>query len=186
MRKMNDVFLETSATNNDKKHKRYLYGLDISLKCTGIAIYDLDEKIFVYIDSFNTENIKATYEYKGLDVNSIKLKKKAEWFKNIVKEYPPTFISIERMFARFPNETQVIAKATGVIQHIVWDIPQKMYPPKSVKLAIIHGNASKELVKQEILKRFPKLIMDNDDESDAVAVAITYLIDKKLLTNWKS
>lgn len=156
--------------------KFFLYGLDISLKCTGVSVYDLEEKKFVYIGSFNTEKIKATKEYKGLELNALKLKKLVDWFKEIIKEYPPYIVAIERMFSRFPTETQVIAKATGVIQCLLWNKPQTLYPPKSVKLAIIKGDASKELVKSEILKRYPNLTMNNEDESDAVAVAICHLI----------
>lgn len=159
----------------DKK-KYYLWGLDISLKCTGLAIYDLEAKEFVYIGSFNTEKIKATKENKGLELNSVKLKKLVDWVKELYAKYPPYIVAIERMFSKFPTETQVIAKATGVIQCLLWNKPQTLYPPKSVKLAIIKGDASKELVKSEILKRYPNLTMNNEDESDAVAVAICHLI----------
>lgn len=160
---------------------KYLYGLDISLKETGIAIYNLDTQEFVYISSFNTEKIYATKDNKGLHLNALKLKKIADWMKVIIKEYPPYIASIERMFSRFPKETQAIAKATGVIQCLLWNIPQYLYPPKSVKLAIIKGDASKELVREEILKRYPSLIMNNDDESDAVGVALCFLIENELI-----
>lgn len=160
---------------------KYLYGLDISLKDTGVAIYNLHTKEFVYIGSFNTEKIYATKENKGLHLNALKLKHIVDWMKEIIRKYPPDIVSIERMFSRFPMETQAIAKATGVIQCLLWNKPQHLYPPKSVKLAIIKGDASKELVKTEIQKRYPNLIMQNDDESDAVAVALCFLIEKGLI-----
>jgi Holliday junction resolvasome RuvABC endonuclease subunit len=161
--------------------KYYLYGLDISLKCTGVSIYDIEEKRFVYIGSFNTEKIRATKEYRGLHLNALKLKKLADWFKEIIKEYPPYIVAIERMFSRFPTETQVIAKATGVMQCMLWNKPQFLYPPKTVKKEIINGNASKALVKSEILKRYPELEMKNEDESDAVAVALCHLIQTGMI-----
>lgn len=160
----------------ESKKKYYLYGLDISLKNTGIAIYDLESKEFVYIGSFNTEKIYATKENKGLELNSVKLKKITEWLREIIKEYPPYIVSIERMFSRFPAETQVIAKATGVVQCMLWNKPQFLYPPKSVKAEIIKGDATKDLVQKEILKRYPHLEFNSDDESDAVAVALCHLI----------
>lgn len=169
---------------NEKK--RYLYGLDISLKNTGISIYDLDAHEFVFVDSFSTDKIYATKKNKGLHLNAVKLKEVVAWIKPIIKKYPPFIVSIERMFSRFPMETQAIAKATGVIQCLLWNVPQYLYPPKSVKLAIIHGTASKELLMEEILKRYPKLVMKNDDESDAVAVALCFLIDKELIKWEKS
>lgn len=161
-----------------------MYGLDISLKCTGVAVYDLDEKKFVFVGSFNTEKIYATKDNKGLHLNAVKLSKLQEWMRSIIIEYPPIAVSIERMISKFKNETQVIAKATGVIQVLFWNKPQVLFPPTSVKLAIIRGNASKEEVKEEILKRYPDLIMNNEDESDAVAVALCFLIDASLI-EWK-
>lgn len=166
--------------------KKYLYGLDISLKCTGVSIYDLEERKFIYIGSFNTEKIYATKENKGLYLNGVKLKKLVDWTKELMAQYPPALIAIERGFSRFNNETQAIFRTHGVLNCLLWNKPQTYYPPKSVKLAIIHGDASKELVKEEILKRYPELIMSNEDESDAVAVALTYLIDKGLIVWEKS
>lgn len=162
-------------TENSEDH-RYVYGLDISMKSTGVAVYDLDEEKFVYIGSFNTEKIRATKTYKGLEIHALKLHLIGEWFYNILEEFPPYACGIERMFIKYKAESITIAKTTGVMQHLIWDVPQAFYPPKSVKLAIWHGNASKEEVEEEILKRYPDLIMANDDESDAVAVCICHLI----------
>lgn len=175
---------------------RYIYGLDISLKNTGLAIYDLKEKKIVCIDSFNTENIKLTKkylegsalkdtftfeEYKQLYLNAIKLTYIEKWLLDYKEKYPPCEVSIERMFSRFQTETQTIAKATGVIQKVLWDSPQYLYPPKKVKANIIKGNASKELVWRTIKDRIPNLEVKNDDESDAIAVLICHLFEKGLI-----
>lgn len=174
----------------------YLYGLDISLKNTGVAIYDLEKKEFVHIDSFNTEKIKATYEYKGMDVNAVKIHKLREWFENITKEYPPYFVAIEQMVlvqrdlgkgkkGYNVNEIKGIAKATGVIQSVVWNVPQAFHYPSEVKSAIISGNANKIAVQNEILRRLPNLSFKNDDESDACAVAICHLMEVGIV-EWES
>lgn len=100
-----------------------------------------------------------------------------------MEEYPPYFASIEQMvkverqYGVNINEIKGIAKATGIIQEALWNIPQKFYYPKEVKATIIHGNATKEVVKEEILKRYPELKFKNLDESDACALAITQLIN---------
>lgn len=172
----------------EKRKGYYLYGLDISLKNTGVAIFDLEKKEFVYIGSFNTENIKATYEYKGLEVNSIKIHKLKEWFEALIEEYPPYFVAIEQMVfvqrnlgngkkGYNVNEIKAIAKATGVIQSLIWNVPQAFHYPSEVKSAIVKGNASKLAVQNEILRRIPNLSFNSDDESDACAVAITHLIE---------
>lgn len=163
--------------------KYYLFGLDISLTCTGVAIFDLELKEFVYVGSFNTENLKATYEHKGLDVTALKIHKLKEWFEALVEMYPPYFASIEQMvkvereYGVNINEIKGIAKATGVIQETIWNIPQKFFYPSEAKLAIIKGNAKKDVVQREILKRYPDLVFCNYDESDACALALTQLID---------
>lgn len=166
----------------ERRKGYYLYGLDISLKNTGVAIFDLEKKEFVYISSFSTENIRATKENKGLEINAVKLQKLGEWFDSLVEEYPPYFASIEQMVKVERehgvniNEVKGIAKATGVIQRIIWNIPQAFYYPSEAKLAIIKGNATKEMVQSEILKRYPNLKFNNLDESDATALALTQLI----------
>ena len=170
-----------SATSVGGKY--FLYGIDASLKNTGVAIFDLETREFVYVGSFSTESIKATKEYKNLEINSLKLHKLSEWFKNLTEQYPPYFVAfeqmvkVERKFGVNINEIKAIAKATGVLQHIVWNVSQEYYYPSTVKAHIISGNATKEMVKSEILKRYPDLVFDNLDESDATAVALTQLIE---------
>lgn len=166
----------------------HLYGLDISLKNTGVAIYDLESKQFVYIGSFNTEGIKATKQYKNFDATSVKLNQLRDWFKELTEIYRPYYASIEQMvkvdrkidgknIGININEVKGIAKATGVIQEVLWNVPTSFYYPSEAKATIIRGNASKEVVKGAILKRFPDLEFNNLDESDATALALTQLIN---------
>lgn len=174
--------------NSAPRKGYYLFGLDISLKNTGVAIFDLETKKFVYIGSFNTEHFRATKEYKNYDLNSLKLGKLSEWFENLVEEYPPYYASIEQMvkvdrkiegknIGVNINEVKGIAKATGVIQRILWNIPTAFYYPSEAKSVIVRGNASKEVVQNEILRHFPELVFANFDESDACALALTQLIN---------
>jgi len=160
---------------------KFLYGLDISLKDTGVTIYDLEKKEFVFVDSFNTEKIYATKEHKNLHLNALKLHMISLWMSDIIEKYPPYVVSIERMFSRFPMETQAIAKATGVIQHLLWDVPQFLYAPKEVKLKIVHGNATKEDVANSIKTKYNDITFRNDDESDSFAVCLTCLIEHDLI-----
>lgn len=165
------------------KEPIYVWGLDISLKSTALTVYDAMNKVFVYTGSFNTEKIYATRENKGLELNAVKLKKLTDWVKEMIKLYPPTDVSIERMFSKRPNETQVIAKATGVVQCMLWNKPQTFYPPKRVKATILHGDATKEDLANAIINTYPDLTFANDDESDSFAVVITHLVYCGLF-NW--
>lgn len=164
--------------------RRLLYGLDISLKNTGITIYDFDTKEFILVDSFNTEKIYATKENKGLHLNAVKLRKISDWIEGIIDEYPPYIVSIERMFSRFPLETQAIAKATGVVQELLWNVPQYLYPPKQVKATLIHGDATKEDLQIAINAIYNDIKFRNEDESDSFAVALTFLIEHELF-DWE-
>jgi Holliday junction resolvasome RuvABC endonuclease subunit len=166
----------------------YLYGLDISLKNTGVAIYDLENKQFVYIGSFNTEGIKATKEFKNMDVTSVKLNQLRSWFKDLTDLYRPYYASIEQMvkvdrkidgknIGVNINEVKGIAKATGVIQEVIWNVPTSFYYPSEAKATVAKGNASKETVQNVILHHFPELEFANFDESDATALALTQLIN---------
>lgn len=165
---------------------RYLYGLDLSLKNTGLAIYNLDKREFVYIGSFSTEKIRATKEYKGYNLHGLKLRKLVEWMLPLMDEYPPSLVVMERGFSRFNNETQTLFRVFGVVQCIFWNKPQTLFPPKEVKACIVHGSATKEDVANAILTstKYNHLTVENEDESDALAVAITYLIETELI-EWK-
>lgn len=157
---------------------RFLWGLDLSLTCTGVAIYDLDDKEFVFIDSFNTESIK---KQKNRYHNAIKLKEKADWLLDLKEKYPPYFVGIERGYSQFNTSTQTIYRVHGLVNYLFHDCPQEYYPPKSVKEALVHGDATKEDVLITINLRHD-FNFKNEDESDAVAVAITTLIKNGVIT----
>lgn len=159
---------------------RYLWGLDLSLTCTGVTIYDLDDKVFVLVDSFNTEDIKTQ---KNRYHNALKLKEKADWLIDLKEKYPPYFIGIERGFSQYNNTTQTIFRVHGVVNYLFHDCPQEYYPPKSVKEALVHGNATKEDVLITINQRYD-FVFKNEDESDSFAVVITAMI-KNGIMEWE-
>jgi Holliday junction resolvasome RuvABC endonuclease subunit len=157
---------------------KLLYGLDLSLSCTGVTIYDLDKKEFVYVGHINTEKVKKK---KDLYHNAIKLKHIYDYFQELIKEYPPTIIAIERGFSRFATSTQVIFRVHGLVNFIFRDIPQIYYAVKIVKETIYKGNATKEQVQKIIKNNYVDVEFANEDESDSFAVALTYLIKEGLI-----
>lgn len=165
---------------SEEREGRYLYGLDLSLSCTGVAIYDLIKKEFVYIGSFDTTKIP---KQKNRYHNAIKLKAKADWLLQLKEIYPPYFIGIERGLSRFNTATQVIYRVHGMANYLFNEHPQEYYPPKMVKETIVHGSATKEDVAITINARYNN-IFANEDESDAFAVALTVLI-KEGLIEWE-
>jgi Holliday junction resolvasome RuvABC endonuclease subunit len=161
---------------------RFLWGLDLSLTCTGITIYNFDKREFVYIGSFNTEKIKKK---KGLYHNAIKLKHIYDWLEELREQYPPSIIAIERGFSRYPASTQTIFRVHGLVNFMFWDLPQEYYPPKKVKEVIYKGDATKAEVQRVIKNNYIDIEFANEDESDSFAVCLTYLIETELITDFE-
>lgn len=147
------------------------------MTCTGVVIYDLEEKEFVFIGSFNTEKVK---KQKDRYHNSLKLKEKADWLLSLKAQFPPFYIAIERGFSQFNTATQTIFRAHGLVNYLFHDCPTKYYPPLSVKEKMVHGKATKEDVDNTIKTKY-NYIFSNEDESDAFAVALTALIENELI-----
>lgn len=159
---------------------RFIYGLDLSLASTGIVIFDSVSKEFVYIGHINTDKVKkqkATYH------NALKLKYIYEELTKLKELYPPKEVIIERGFSRFNTATQVIYRVHGVANFCFHEVNQTYYPPKTVKEAIIKGDASKEVVQKCINARYNDIPFSNEDESDAFAILLTHLI-KTGLVKW--
>lgn len=157
---------------------RYVLGLDLAMGTTGYAIYDLKFNRFVEIGSINTDHIKKK---KGIYQNAVKLKHIYDELNEITKDYPLHGIGIERGFSRFNNATQVIFRVHGVANLLFNETNQEYYPPKKVKETIMHGNATKIQLAEMIKSKFNSLDFKNDDESDATAVALTYMILNNLI-----
>lgn len=151
---------------------KYIYGLDLSLSQTGISVYDLEDNKFVCITSINTDKVKKV---KDKYHNALKLKYIEEEMNKIADLYPPSLIVIERGFSRFNTATQTIFRVHGMINYMFYDLNQIYYPPKKVKEIIFHGDATKEQL-ANIMNLRLGLEFKNEDESDACAVALSYLI----------
>ena len=159
---------------------KYVYGFDLALGTTGLVIYDLVKKEFVYIGSFNTDKVK---KQKNRYHNALKLKELSEWVLQLKKMYPPYFVGIERGFSQHNNATQTIFRVHGLINFLFCGHPQEYYPPKMVKETIVNGNATKEDLVNTINTRY-NYVFSNEDESDAFAVVLTVLI-KHGLIEWE-
>lgn len=150
----------------------YIYGLDLAMGNTGVTIFDSNTYEPVHITSITT-NDKHTH---GKRLYTI-----AQELIRLKDKYPPSIIVIERGFGRFNTSTQVIYRVHGLINYLFHDIEQIYYPPKKIKEVIIKGDASKKVVRQIIESKYTNINFNNEDESDSFAIALTYLIEKKLI-----
>ena len=140
------------------------------MKCTGIAIFSIDTYEPILITHIETND---------KDTHGERLHNQRVFVEDLIKKYPPHEIAIERGFSRFNNATQIIFRAHGVFNELLYECLQVYYPPKTIKEVVgKHGSATKKVVQDNILKKLPELKFENEDQSDATATAICHLIKK--------
>lgn len=149
--------------------RKYLYGIDPSMSCTGVELFDMETFKPIFNTSIKT-NDKDTH---GVRLGHIK-----KFLEDLTEKYPPEEIAIERGFSRFNTSTQVVYRVHGVINETFKHLDQKYYPSKKVKAAVATGDSSKKIVRERISVVYPHIIFANDDESDACATGITHLVEK--------
>jgi Holliday junction resolvasome RuvABC endonuclease subunit len=154
---------------------------------SGITIFD-EQANPILITSIPTNSKKTHGE---------RLKEIANKILELRIKYPTNTICIERGFTRFNMSTQVIYRVHGLINYLFYDCEQIYYPPKTVKEAILKGNATKTQVRNEIKKKYPDIVFTKieikdkktkemridecEDESDAFAVGLTYFIKNGII-----
>lgn len=87
----------------------------------------------------------------------------------------------EAAFAKFSRDTAAINKAHGLMDWLLWHyrgmVHQELAATSIKKLVAGNGKATKEEVEAALEQFVGKQWYEVDDESDAVAVAIAWLID---------
>ena len=91
----------------------------------------------------------------------------------------------EKGFSRFPHETQALFKVVGVADLAAWRTSKTEFveiaPTTVKKLLTGSGKASKEDVAASLRQYVGKQAYAVDDESDAVAVGVVWLIMNKMV-----
>jgi Holliday junction resolvasome RuvABC endonuclease subunit len=137
------------------------------MEITGLVIFDIDTYEPVLIASIHT-NPKQPH---GQRLHHLRTE-----IVRLGKPYVPTDVAIERGFSRYNNTTQVIFRAHGVAQELLYMYPQTVYPPKKVKLIVAgKGDATKRKVMEVINQKYPNITFEDDNQSDAFAVGICRL-----------
>jgi Holliday junction resolvasome RuvABC endonuclease subunit len=145
----------------------YVYALDLSLNSTGIGIFTNDGQVVKLL----------TIDTKSEKEDKLKLSAIGKAFSILIRNYKPSVVIIEQGFSLFNRSTQAIFKVHGLANYMFSDFEQIYYPATTVKKEITgKGNATKEEVRKEILKKYPKINFASFDESDAYAIAETYFI----------
>lgn len=149
-----------------------ILALDLSLSCSGVAVFNMDGSIHKLI----------SIETNAKEETPTRLKTIADAMIKIKKDYKPQRAIFEQSFSRFNTSTQQIFRVNGVVNYILWDIEQIYFHSTSVrKIVLDKGNAKKDEVRTYILRKYPDLIMRNFDESDAIAVGLAYFKKEGIL-----
>jgi Holliday junction resolvasome RuvABC endonuclease subunit len=139
--------------------------LDLSLSNTGIAIFDEEENV-IELGSAPT-NRKDSY--------AVRLKTIADRVQYFASKYLLSTVVIERGFTKFHASTQALFRVQGAVMLVLYKYPQIFYSPTTIKKCLSgKGNASKDLILEKVLKIYPTVEVSNTDESDAIAVGVTY------------
>jgi len=149
--------------------KKYVWGLDLSLSNSGMAIFTMQgiPKVCFNIPT----SPKLIY--------SQRLKIIGDKILETIETYPPSIIVFEQGFYKFIRATQALYRVQGTVMYLLADCEQYFYSPATIKKVVVgSGRASKEEVKTKIEKLYPDLIVSNLDQSDAVATGLTYFIKK--------
>lgn len=156
---------------------RYLWGLDLSIECSAVAIVDLDTLKPVYTVSFPTGHIKND-KNRGKRLRYI-----VKELRKIYKECPPEIVCIEEAFVRFNNVTKILSEVQGAAKALLGEHEIIYYPVMTWKAAIHHGHATKAKIKQRLLQEYPYLTLGgkDSDEADALGVAMCYLIKNGMI-----
>lgn len=157
----------------------FVLGLDISLTSTGYAVVEVFEDGTLKLKEYGRVR---TY---SKDSDGLRLRKIKARIDLLFDLYPISKVVRERGFTKGNLATQQIFKATGVCEMLVaekriYEITQ--YAPTTIKKYLGgHGRSSKDDVAKGVLNYFPDATFESDDVSDAIAVVLTYLMDKKVI-----
>jgi len=155
---------------------QYFIGLDVSMNSTGWAVLSYDGTSIQYVDS---GIIKAKTKLS----HGLRLQKQRNQFIELIEKYPNAKFARESGFSRHIKSTQVLYKAYGVTEEVFADMGLVEYAPTTIKKYVTgNGRADKEQVEffiRDKIKFNDEFVFTSDDESDAVAIALTHIEKEK-------
>lgn len=156
--------------------------MDLSLSSPGfavLAVTDDGEPILLEKSHVKT-NAKKPHGFRLCEIG--------EEIERYIDAYDPKHIVRERGFSRFPATTQTLFKVVGVSDKIAYyhagKVSHEIAPTSVKKLVTGNGKASKKDVEKSVIKRLridKSNFFDTDDESDAAAVGLAFMIQKGLI-----
>jgi len=162
----------------------YLYGFDLSLNSSGVAIFDMKTLRPVYVSIIPTDDKMS---------DGKRLYWIAKYISDLRRQYPPTAIAIEDTFLATGAQKNVQSKAKldkvhGVINFLFHDVNQRYYTASEWKAKVLAGNATKKMIRDVVSAKYPEVIFNSEakgkdgyDDSDAFGICLAWLIENKLI-----
>jgi len=148
-----------------------ILGIDPGLNITGYGVIDADTLKVIEAGVVRTR--------VNTPIQS-RLKKIFEALSEIIKEYKPEVLALEKIYSHYKHPTTSIlmahARAIACLMCGIYDIKLVNYPSTKIKKAITgNGMASKRQV-QRMVRTLLSLDADPEpvDVSDALAIALSY------------
>lgn len=155
--------------------KVYVLGLDVSMNSTGWAVLSYEDGVVRYVDS---GIVKANTKLS----HGRRLKNQRAKFEEIIDRYPPTYVAREAGFSRHIKSTQVLFKAYGVAEEFFAENDLVEKAASTIKKVVAgNGKASKGQVEDAVREQLglgEDFEFQSDDESDAIAIALTIIYEK--------
>lgn len=148
-----------------------ILGIDPGFSRLGYAIIDTNKGNSKVIDCACFETSPRLEYIKRLTLVADKVKE-------LISQYKPQFLAIERIFFTQNQKTALqIAEVRGILLYLAASsgIPTCEYTPLEIKMALCgYGKATKEQV-QKMLKILLNIsfLPKEDDASDALAISLT-------------
>jgi crossover junction endodeoxyribonuclease RuvC len=158
-----------------------ILGIDPGSHCTGYGIISAEAGNFEYLCSGFIKPPKSAGRFERLRMIFEKMRE-------IIEEHEPTQFAIEDVFySKNARSSLVLGEARGaaILAAALAGLPISEYPPREVKQSVTgHGAADKSQV-NFMLGKILELDHppDNDDESDAIAIALCHAFKDK---EWKT
>ena len=149
-----------------------ILGIDPGLQVTGYGVIDLNDKKMIYKSS---GRIKTSTNQGNLPK---RLKIIIQGLNEIITEYKPQCISIEKVFVNSnPNSTLILGQARGaaISISVINNIDVFEYTALQIKKSVVgYGHAKKFQVQSMIQKILNLPSIASEDSSDALAAAVCH------------
>ena len=148
-----------------------ILGIDPGLQHTGWGVVSYTNSHLKYIAG-------GVIHSKAKDDMSVRLKTLHDGLTDIIKTYNPVSIGIEEVYVNSNPRTSLKlgqARGMGILAAAQQNTAIHEYSPKEIKKALVGtGNAEKTQVDFMVKTLLPGVVMESNDMSDALAVAICH------------